>query len=268
MRAVAALLGAMALLAGGPLFAAGAADILPHRAFYSLKLANAQGRSGIVAVEGGMFVEWVESCEGWAVTQRIRLSLLRADYPEVDTDTSFATWESRDGLEYRFHSRTLRNGEVSEELRGMASLVEAGGAGVATFSEPAPLEFVLPTGTVFPTEHMQLLIDAARDGESRLSRIVFDGASLEGPLEVNAVIGGPVAPEDLPPIDDPALADGTSWHMRLAFFPMDSQIPEPTYELGVQLQENGVAREMVLDYSDFAIDARLDRFEALPRPEC
>jgi hypothetical protein len=29
-----------------------------------------------------------------------------------------------------------------------------------------------------------------------------------------------------------------------------------------------VARSMVLDYGDFALDARLQRLEAMPRPKC
>lgn len=36
----------------------------------------------------------------------------------------------------------------------------------------------------------------------------------------------------------------------------------------MDLQANGVARSMVLDYGDLAINARLQRIEALPRPRC
>ena len=32
--------------------------------------------------------------------------------------------------------------------------------------------------------------------------------------------------------------------------------------------DNGVSRDMVFDYSEFAIKAKLDEIEALPKPSC
>ena len=59
-----------------------------------------------------------------------------------------------------------------------------------------------------------------------------------------------------------------SWRMRLAFFPADSGNDKPDYELGMRLLDNGVSRDMVLDYGEFAIKARLNEIEALPKPRC
>jgi hypothetical protein len=56
--------------------------------------------------------------------------------------------------------------------------------------------------------------------------------------------------------------------VRLAFFPPDASADKPEYELGMRLLDNGVSRDMVLDYSDFAIKAKLDEIEALPKPSC
>jgi hypothetical protein len=36
----------------------------------------------------------------------------------------------------------------------------------------------------------------------------------------------------------------------------------------MDLLANGVARSMVLDYGDFALDARLQHIEMVPRPKC
>jgi len=70
----------------------------------------------------------------------------------------------------------------------------------------------------------------------------------------------------LPP--DSALLKRQSWRMRLAFFPADSKSEEPDYELGMRLLDNGVSRDMSLDYADYVIRARLDDIEPLPRPSC
>jgi hypothetical protein len=38
--------------------------------------------------------------------------------------------------------------------------------------------------------------------------------------------------------------------------------------LALDLLGNGIARSMLLDYGDFAVDARLLQIQALPRPKC
>ena len=59
-----------------------------------------------------------------------------------------------------------------------------------------------------------------------------------------------------------------AWGVRFAFFAADDQGAQPEYELALDLLGNGVARSMLLDYGDFAVDARLIQLQALPRPKC
>ena len=56
--------------------------------------------------------------------------------------------------------------------------------------------------------------------------------------------------------------------MRLAFFPADPKEEKPDYELGMLLLDNGVSRDMVIDYGDYAIRAKLDDIEAAAQAGC
>jgi hypothetical protein len=100
---------------------------------------------------------------------------------------------------------------------------------------------------------------------------VFDGASAENAVDVTAVIGARQTAEAAAAaetVKSPLLAR-PSWRMRLAFFPAEGKSDDqPDYELGMRLLDNGVSRDMVLDYGDFAIRAKLDKIEALPKPRC
>ena len=64
------------------------------------------------------------------------------------------------------------------------------------------------------------------------------------------------------------LLNRPGWRVRLAFFPADPKAEKPDYELGMLLLDNGVSRDMVIDYGDYAIRAKLDDIEALPKPGC
>jgi hypothetical protein len=244
--------------------------LAPHRATYDMKLSVARPNSGIVEVNGRMVLEMVDSCDGWEVKQRIKLKFLRSDGEEFDTDSSFTSYESKDGLALRFSVRNIQDDEVEEELRGHADLEATGAKGTASFTQPEIRNFELPAGTLFPTTHLALIIRHARDGDKSASYSVFDGARLDGAFTVNAVIGkspraaGPPVRGDLG-----LLRNQPSWGVRLAFFAAGDQgTANPEYELALDLLGNGIARSMLLDYGDFAVDARLVQLQALPRPRC
>ena len=245
--------------------------LVPHRATYDMKLSVARPNSGIVEVNGRMVLETVDSCEGWEVKQRIKLTFLRNDGEEFVTDSNFSSYESKDGLELRFSVRNIQNDEVEEELRGQADLEGQGGKGQASFTLPEPRSFGLPAGTLFPTTHLALTIKHARAGDKSASYQVFDGARLDGAFQVNAVIGRPPKPVAGAPAmrgDLGLLRNQPAWGVRFAFFASADQGAQPEYELALDLLANGIARSMLLDYGDFAVDARLVQLQALPRPKC
>ena len=245
--------------------------LVPHRATYDMKLKEARPNSGIVEVGGRMVLEMVDSCDGWEVKQRIKLKFLRNDGEEFDTDSSFTSYESKDGLGLRFSVRNIQDDEVEEELRGQADLEAVGGKGKASFTLPEVRSFELPAGTLFPTTHLALIIRHARDGDKSATYSVFDGARLDGAFQVNAVIGRPPRQTGAPAVrgDTSLLRNQPSWGVRLAFFAAGDQgSANPEYELALDLLANGISRSMLLDYGDFAVDARLVQLQALPRPRC
>ncbi len=246
------------------------AVLAPHRAAYSLSLGAAK-ITGVSAIDGAMSVDWQETCDGWTMAQRMRFRVFDADGESMDNDITFSSWEARDGLSYRFTMRTLRNGEVADELRGRATLAGTGKGGKAVFTEPENEVLELPPGTMFPTEHTLQLIDRMKLGERSFSRLVFDGATVDGAMDVNAVMAPPVVAEAGAPDKRIAaeLLTAPSSRVRLAFFRTDDQRgSEPEYETSMRLFTNGVGLDFLFDYQEFSIKARLERLDAVPRPQC
>lgn len=274
-----------ALAAGLMLGCAGlahATEISPHRALYSLSLESSKAGSGVVDATGAMIYEWGETCDAWTVQQRFRLRLVYEDTDPVELSSTLVSWESKDGLRYRFNERRLRNGEPDEEVKGEARLDGSDKGGKADFSKPDTVTMTLAPKVLFPTAHTLLLIDRALAGDNFLSREVFDGATEDNASQISAVIG----PRIDPTVSSDKAAAGTagdkdkskalksplierpSWRVRLAFFPADTKADEPDYELGMRLFDNGVSGDMSLDYSDYVIKAKLDEIEPLSKPAC
>ena len=258
------------LLAGLALFAAGtagAAEIAPHRALYSMNLGATHGDAGVTAASGTMAYQWGETCDGWTVEQRYRLKMGYAESPDVSLSSNFVTWEAKDGLRYRFNQKETRSGDADDEIRGEAKLDGPGKGGTVDFEKPESKSLKLPEGVLFPSAHTIFLIDKAQAGENFLSKQIFDGATAEGAVLVSAVIGPRVEPDAEAAKKSPLL-NRPGWRVRLAFFPADQKAEKPDYELGMLLLDNGVSRDMVIDYGDYSIRAKLDDIEPLPKPGC
>src|SRR5262245_9871955 len=93
---------------------AAGAEIAPHRALYTMSLGTARNDSGVVDAGGTMDYECGETCDGWTIEQRYRLKMRYGETPDVEIISSFITWESKDGLRYRFNQRQTRNGELDQ----------------------------------------------------------------------------------------------------------------------------------------------------------
>jgi hypothetical protein len=265
---VVALALAFSMLAGTMnALSAVAIEQLPHRAVYDLALKSSGSDSGITGVRGRMVLEWADACEGYTTTQKIRMRIEQAQGRLIASDFSVASWESKDGNQFQFKIRNLIDGDLVEEFGGLAKRDGANQKGVVSMKNPAVSTITLPAGTVFPSEHANILTREARNGAKRIEVRVFDGTGEEGLFDAIAFVTGHVAGGEsatgLPELDDQE-----AWRMRMAYYRVGDTSGLPDYEVGFRLFANGVADQLILDYGDFVVDSKISHFEALPASGC
>ncbi len=254
----------------GAASADGAADIQPHRAGYELSLKSVRSGSGIIDVNGVLSYDWSDSCDGWIVEQRYVLQVVRGDGPVVEISASYANWESKDGLRYRFYVKRTRGGEdedQSTEIQGEATLDGKGKGGVAHFEKPEKKDIKLPPGTLFPTAHTLMLMQQARSGAKFDRHPVFDGAEVEGPSLMTSFL---LPQRKTVPGGTPSVLTVPQpvWPASIAVFPPDDQAETPSFQMTIYLQPNGVVPELIMDYGDFTVVGHMKIFQKLKKAEC
>jgi hypothetical protein len=252
----------MAVLAVSGGAEAGAFEIAPHRAIYTLDLISTSNASAVADVDGEMMFQWADSCDGWTVEQRYQMNFVDAEGRELRQSSVYATWESKDGNDFTFTLRNMTNGAVDEEVRGNAALKGEGQGGTVTFRLPEEVSQELPPGTIFPTAHtLRMLRVAEKPGTLPFfNAMLFDGTGLDSLREINAVVGD-VRPmrehRDFPLLNRPF------WPVGLAFYPEEESQMLPEYEMSVNLFDNGVVTDMTIDYGTFAVGATLNELAPL-----
>ncbi|MEK7246765.1 MAG: DUF1849 family protein [Pseudomonadota bacterium] len=244
-----------------------AAEIASHRGFYGLKLSSARQGGAFIDARGGLDMTIEKTCDGWLLSQDLAMELATAQGGEVRQVIRYSGWESLDGKNYRFVSRT-QTGQDRKESRGDAHVIASDLSGEAVFQRPKAKTVPLPPGTRFPIAHAIWLIDRALAGEHQAPSAVFDGTDGEGPQNVTAFIGRKVAAKEHGRGTLGALAEQAGWTMRLAFFAEDSKEASPEYEMEIFQLANGVAPRMVLDYRDFSVVLEIQKIEPIPPPAC
>jgi hypothetical protein len=280
-------LGFVAMIAAGAMVAAhngawaqgpgASVNLAPHIAIYDLKLTSSRGKRSLESVRGRIVYDFSGSaCDGYALNFRQVTELDSGEGKVALSDLRTATWEEGDGNSFRFQSQNFMDQQRISEVDGKADRAKEDVA--IKLSKPEDKNFSAGK-VVFPTEHMRLLIEAARAGKTLLEVAVNDGsASGEKVHQSLSVIGRRIAPEAKP--EDAAagkdeLAGLPRWPVTISYFDKGAKKADdepseqtPVYAITFEMYENGISRSLKLDYGDFIIDGKMSSLEVKPAKAC
>ena len=238
---------------------AAAVPLAQHRAVYDLKLSEASGSSGITGISGRMVYEIRGSaCEGYTVRFRYVTQADTRDASQV-TDQQTTTFEDADGKSFSFVTKSYTDQNLDKELRGNATR-EPDGVKIQ-IDKPETKSIELEP-TQFPTQHLVDLISRAKTGETFYETSIFDGSEDADKAMTTTVIVGRQSNTSNGDPEAKAL-DGLSgekfWPVDIAYFDEATEGGEdtPEYRISFKLYENGLTRDLEMDYGDFVIEGQL-----------
>ena len=260
MRATRLFLAAACLSAAFPMAPAFAVPALQaHRAVYDLTLSKASDRSGITGITGRMVYEFNGSaCEGYTVKFRFVTQIVTNDNTRL-TDQQTTTFEDAEGKTFSFVTKSFVDQNLDKEVKGIATKDAKGLKVDIDKPEKSSLELA---ATQFPTQHLVELIGKAEKGENFYETSLFDGSEDANKVMTTTVIVGKKTEGDKADPEAPALAKLAGdkyWPVDIAYFDDSAQNGEevPEYRISFKLHENGITRDLTMDYGDFSMRGKL-----------
>jgi hypothetical protein len=250
---------------------AAGAGLAAHRAVYDLSLKDASERSGISGMVGRMVYEFNGSpCEGYTVSFRFVTEIASGEDSRL-TDQQTTTFEDIRKGTFRFVTRSFVDQKLDHEVRGSAE-VKGDGLAVA-LEQPDKLALDIALAR-FPTEHMIELINKARNGERFYESRIYDGSDEGDKAMITTTILGdkqPVEKSDAEAKKAGELANDAYWPVSMSYFEESFEGDGlPVYSIAFKLYENGVTRDLTMDYGDFVLEgqlAQLDMYDPEPCKE-
>jgi len=260
MRAARLAFHAVLLSAVFPIVPAFAAPALQaHRAVYDVTLNKASDRSGITGISGRMVYEFNGSaCEGYTAKFRFVTQIVTNDNTRL-TDQQTTTFEDAEGKTFSFVTKSFVDQNLDKEVRGIATKDPKGLKVDIDKPEKSSLELA---ATQFPTQHLVEMIGKAEKGENFYQTNLFDGSEDANKVMTTTVVVGKKTEADKADPEAPALAKLATdkyWPVDIAYFDDSAQNGEevPEYRISFKLHENGITRDLVMDYGDFSMTGKL-----------
>jgi len=268
------------LPAGQPLRAKRAEPALvPHRAVYDLTLGSQRGASNIVSAQGRLVFDFNGSrCDGYTLNIRLVTQVTHRSGSATTSDLRSSTWEQGDGGLFRFSSTEYQDEKLNERANGTAirSRSREGEGVTVSLSEPNGKKITYSGHVLFPTQHSLEILKAAREGRRLFEALVFDGSDQGKKLYRTTTFVGkkrPAGTRDsltgkVPNAE--VLDKYDSWPVTISYFSGETAdgAETPVYELSFILYENGVSRNVTIDYGDFAIRGKLRSLEFFKPNAC
>ena len=250
-------------------FANPASGLAPHRAVYDLQLKDATERSGIAGMYGRMVYEFNGSpCEGYTVSFRFVTQVNTGEETRL-TDQQTTTYEDLKSGSFRFLTRSFTDEKLDKEVRGTAHEDKEGVSVDLTAPDARKVELA---ASRFPTEHMIEVIEHAKKGERFFESRLYDGSdSGDKTLMTTSVVGKKEMPKAGDPDADKAgtFASQAFWPVSIAYYNDTSDGDAlPVYRMAFKLYENGITRDLTMDYGEFVLTGRLAKLEMFKQQEC
>jgi hypothetical protein len=248
--------------------------LVAHRAIYEMTLDDARSASGITGIDGRMVFEFTGSeCNGYSLNMRMVTQMTDSQGQTNLTDLRSSTWEQGDGQKFRFQSAQYLNDKLGDITMGRAVRETPNEAVKVKLSQPSLAELDLSGPVLFPTQHSLALIEAARAGQTLFQARIYDGSEKGRKVyDTTAFIGTLVQPGGDAKLEaaakDKGLGKLASWPVSIGYFEPKGGDLTPSYQIDFRLYENGVSRDLLIDYGDFSLHGTLTALEYLKAPAC
>ena len=254
--------------------ASGIDGLLPHRAVYDLSMIESSDRSGITGMKGRIVYEMTGSkCEGFAVRFRF-LTQVQTARKSFTNDQRTTSFETADGKSFSFVNQSYLNGQMERELRGQAE--REGDLTKIEITKPEASSFELGA-SVFMTQHIAMLIEAAKAEQTIVTAKVYDGSDDGDELvDTTAIVGR--KREELTQIEgepkeiSSQFGGKSAWPVSVSYFSTAASDTQgerlPIYQVSFIMQESGVSRDLKMQYQDYSLKGDLKEIEFLKADAC
>ena len=240
------------------------AQLLSHKATYTLNIQNIKDNSFLEGGQGQTFFEILENCNGWNIKEDYVLIYELPNDKIANSFSSYSTFENFSGTKHSFELNEKSQFSGEKSYQGFIEKNKREISGSIINSSIKKLTF--KKDVLFPIQHLMELIKTAKNGEKILTKKVFFGNEDGEFIKIVSAFIGQIRISKSEDIE--YLMGKKIWPIKVAFYKEKSKQEKPEYEIYIEIDDVGVVHSYKVDYGNFEIKALLKKLELLPKKTC
>ncbi|WP_455482353.1 cell envelope integrity EipB family protein [Bartonella sp. B35(2025)] len=238
--------------------------VAPHRAIYDFQLDSTSNEMAILGMSGRMVYELTGSiCQGYTTRFRFISRIYIEDMPVRLTDQQTTSYETGDSRTFHFNVTDQVGQDIMHNAEGFAERTQDGIT--VKLKKPQEKEYKLAMAE-FPILQLKNIIRHAKAGRHFYHATVFDGTNKADKVIKESIVIGEKKIE-IPNTEMKKLGkldEEGYWPVTISYFDdTENKDGLPVYRTSFLLYENGVMRDLHVDYGTFAVRAKLNSLEFL-----
>ena len=240
------------------------AELLSHKATYSLLIQNIKDGSFLEGGQGQTYFEIKKGCDGWNVREDY---VLVYDLPNKKTSNSLSTYSTFENFSGTKHSFELNDDSQFSGKNAYEGYVEKNKSKIQGYLIKDNIKSLsFNKDLLFPVEHLRKIIEKAESGDKLFTKKVFFGNEDKEFIKTVSAFIGKKKQSALRGFK--FLSNNKVWPMKIAFYSQNSRKGDPDYEIKLELDDKGIAHYYEVNYGDFEIKATLKNFEIIKEQKC
>lgn len=232
-----------------------AAEMLPHRAEYLLRLGPAANAPRI----GSAVHDLTQDCAGWHLKRDINSEIAITPSWKMSVSSKLDSEELRSGNGLRFRTLQVQNG-TERETRGKVQRA-AKELRAEIVSPNGPKQFALPPPTLMPVGAISHMVERLGAGAASFPALAFDAEVIGDAFLVDVTEIDPGVLRGSRPGDRTVSVPGRSWPVFMTFTRGREQQQKPLFTLKTQVFESGVLDRLTVETGLVLVTADLVSLE-------
>ncbi len=238
--------------------------IVSHKAYYDLEFLTNETPS---IVDGGtgkssFFLE--KQCEGWALKETFAITFNLNNKESSKSFSIFSSFEDFKAKNFSFEHLDKNDFEKEMFYSGYVQKNKNKSDGV--IFEKNNEKFTFNNDILFPTEHLEILLENAKKNKSFNTAKVFFGSDKDNLVKIVSAFIGKKINTFISLKND--LLKKQVWPIQLSFYDLNQKNPDPKTKVMAYVDESGIAHSYTVDYGSYKMKGELTSIEKVSRLKC
>ncbi len=238
--------------------------IVSHKAYYDLEFLANEAPSLVDGGNGKASFLLEKQCKGWALKETFAITFKLNNNDNSKNFSIFSSFEDFSAKNFSFEHLDKNDFEKEMFYSGYVQKNKNNLNGIIFDKNNKKITF--NDDILFPTEHLEILLENAKNNVNFHTAKVFFGSDQENLVKIVSTFIGKKINTFVSLEND--LLKKQVWPIQLSFYDLNQKNPDPKTKVIAYVDESGIAHSYTVDYGSYKMKGKLTSIEKVKKLKC